>query len=385
MDSNATNIIYGLPVAEADRLVCILCTMSAAQKDALIVQIKEQHQRISYDAEEKNILLREAILQARGEQRQPLSRNELEILYHLLEPDRVIGHRGFRRHIGYDSMEWAVQANDIEATRLLIRTHFNEGEWENEPIRSVTFPSVYGFGLRAVRANDATEEMRRAVYEEYSRTRKLATRSLYYVLSRCWEEGSHREIRYFFERGADIRTINRYMFCWLLDFGADDQSIPEVAASLEVLLEIIPGTMVRLFTPAAAVSVGEPIDESEEAINPKSKFLEIIERLWAYDTDFISLFFRLKGQKSFFMNYMLWYAITEAIAIKKESDAGTKSQLSRPFPKRWRPEYDEKIAFLLENSARLAQKDYARFRDEFRKGNLPQSIALQLKKHGYSM
>ena len=69
MDSNATNIIYGLPVAEADRLVCILCTMSAAQKDALIVQIKEQHQRISYDAEEKNILLREAILQARGEQR----------------------------------------------------------------------------------------------------------------------------------------------------------------------------------------------------------------------------------------------------------------------------------------------------------------------------
>ena len=236
-----------------------------------------------------------------------------------------------------------------------------------------------------MRANDATEEMRRAVYEEYSRTRKLATRSLYYVLSRCWEEGSHREIRYFFERGADIRTINRYIFCWLLDFGADDQSIPEVAASLEVLLEIIPGAMVRLFTPAAAVSVGEPIDESEEAINPKSKFLEIIERLWAYDTDFISLFFRLKGQKSFIVNYMLWYAITEAIAIKKESDADTKSQLSRPFPKRWRPEYDEKIAFLLENGARLAQKDYARLRDEFRKGNLPQSIALQLKKHGYSM
>ena len=106
-------------------------------------------------------------------------------------------------------MEWAVQANDIEATRLLIRTHFNEGEWENEPIRSVTFPSVYGFGLRAVRANDATEEMRRAVYEEYSRTRKLAARSLHCVLSGRWKEASHREIRYFIERGADRKTIEK--------------------------------------------------------------------------------------------------------------------------------------------------------------------------------
>ena len=132
MDSSAANMRYGLPVTEADRLVCMLRTMPATQKDALIVQIKEQYQRISYDAEEKNILLRKAILQAHGEQRQPLSQNELEILYHLLEPARVIGYCGSRRIIDYSSMEWAVQANDIEAMRLLIRTHFNEGEWENE-------------------------------------------------------------------------------------------------------------------------------------------------------------------------------------------------------------------------------------------------------------
>ena len=41
MDSNATNIIYGLPVTEADRLVCMLRTMPAAQKDALIEEIKK--------------------------------------------------------------------------------------------------------------------------------------------------------------------------------------------------------------------------------------------------------------------------------------------------------------------------------------------------------
>ena len=86
----------------------------------------------------------------------------------------------------YEDMKWAVQANDIEAMRLLIRTHFNTEDWENRPLEKVPF-TYYAIGLDAVRANDATEEMRRAIYEEYSRTRKLATRSLHCVLSDCWK------------------------------------------------------------------------------------------------------------------------------------------------------------------------------------------------------
>ena len=375
MDSNGTNTIYGLPITDVQQLVHILYSMPAAQKEALIEQIKEQNQRRSYDTEEKKILLRKAILQAHGEQGRPLSENVLEIFHYLLDADRGIY---------YEEMEWAVQANDIEAMRLLTRARFNRDNGENEPIKRVTSLSAYGLGLRFARKNDTTGEMCRMIYEEYSRTRKLATRSLHCVLSRCWEEGSHKEIRYFLERGASRKTINRFIFCWLLDYalGLDEKEMQEVAASIEVLLEATPSAMARLLTPDTAVLNCKENDvERLEKIAPK--FLQILSRLWEYDTNFISLFFRLTEQKRFIVNYMLWYAITEAISIQKGSDAGTGYQAVNP--KKWRLEDDEKIAFLLENGARLTQKDYVGFREEFRKGNLPQSLALKLKQYGYAM